>query len=135
MQGRIDLIYPTIDAASRTAQVRAVFANPGYRLKPGMYVTAVIPTSNRQSLVVPVGAVVRTGKRDLVYVETEPNMFEARQVEIGHRDDEYYEIVGGGVKVGDAVAAEGGYLLDSEATLSSGTTDPHAGHNMGGEGK
>jgi len=132
MRGRVDLIYPTVDASSRTAQVRAVFANPGYRLKPGMYVTATIPTSRVDALVVPVGAVVRTGKRDLVYVEAEPNMFEARQVELGRRDGEYYEIVGGGVQAGDVVAAEGGYLLDSEATLSSGTVDPHAGHDMGG---
>ena len=127
LHGRVDLIYPTVDPASRTATVRALFSNPGYRLKPGMFLSASIVTESRESLVVPAGAVVRTGRRDLVYIEVEKNVFEAREIRLGRKDGEYYEVVDGPLRAGDAVVAEGGYLLDSEAVLT-GTKPSETSH-------
>lgn len=127
--GRVDFIYPTIDPVSRTAQVRGVFRNGGGTLKPGMYLTATLTPDAVRSLAVPVGAVVRTGGIDIVYVEVEKNMFQPRQVTLGASDGTWYAITGGGVKAGDKIAAEGGYLIDSEARLTSGaTTDQHSNH-------
>lgn len=125
--GRVDFIYPTIDPASRTAQVRGVFSNGGGKLKPGMYLTATLAPDAVRSLAVPVGAVVRTGGMDMVYVEVEKNMFQPRQVTIGASDGTWYAIAGGNLKAGEKVAAEGGYLIDSEARLTTGA-NPHSGH-------
>lgn len=125
IEGRVDYIYPSIDPASRTVQVRGVFSNPGLRLKPGMYLTATILQPATDALAVPVGAVIRTGLRDLVYVEVEENMFEAREVQIGMKGNGYYQITGGNLNRGDNVVAEGGYLLDSERELGQGGGHEH----------
>jgi Cu(I)/Ag(I) efflux system membrane fusion protein len=115
--GRIEYIYPTVDPASRTVRVRAAFANAGMLLKPGMYLTATIDVATKEALAVPAGAVVRTGARDLVYVEVAPNTFEPREVKLGMKDGDYYQIVSGALNAGDKVVAEGGFLLDSESQL------------------
>ncbi|MCE2503165.1 MAG: efflux RND transporter periplasmic adaptor subunit [Chlorobi bacterium] len=120
IEGRIDYVYPMIDPDSRTVQVRGVFINPGLRLKPGMYLTASIIKPPTDALAVPVGAVIRTGRRDLVYVDVGNQMFEAREVELGMKGDGYYQITGGDLHRGDKVVAEGGYLLDSERELKKG---------------
>lgn len=40
--GTVDFIYPTVDTATRSVKMRIVVANRDGKLKPGMYVTAVI---------------------------------------------------------------------------------------------
>jgi Cu(I)/Ag(I) efflux system membrane fusion protein len=130
IMSRVEYIYPAVDAASRTVRVRAIVSNPGTRLKPGMFVTARISVPGGTAAVVPADAVVRTGKRDLVYVEVGRNMFEPRDIKLGVRDGDYYQVVGGEVKAGDRIVAEGGYLLDAERRLQApGANDPHAGHS------
>lgn len=125
LQGVVDYVYPSVDPESRTVQVRAQFANTGTRLKPGMYLSGTITKAAKDVLAVPAGAVIRTGKRALVYVEVEENMFEAREVQVGMKAGGFYEITGGDLKSGDRVVAEGGYLLDSERQLSAGTGGGH----------
>lgn len=120
MHGSVDYIYPTVDAASRTVRVRGVFANPGLRLKPGMYVSVRVLAPQGEALAVPVGAVIRTGRRDIVYVEVAKNTYEPRDVRIGGRVGEYYELVGGSINKGDRIVSEGGYLIDSESRLGGG---------------
>lgn len=130
VEGRVDYSYPSVDPASRTVQVRGVFPNPRLRLKPGMYLTATIMKPATDALAVPVGAVIRTGTRDIVYVEVEENMFEAREVQLGMKGNGYYQITGGDLNRGDKVVAEGGYLLDSERQLAgTGEEAAAGGHN------
>jgi Cu(I)/Ag(I) efflux system membrane fusion protein len=119
LHGRVDYIYPAVDVASRTVRVRGVFANPGLRLKPGMYLTSRILAPAGEALVVPAESVIRTGVRDIVYVEVRRNTFEPREVKLGARQGEYYELAGGDLNKGDRIVAEGGYLIDSESRLSS----------------
>lgn len=133
--GRVEFIDPSVDQQSRTVKVRGVFANPGVLLKPGMYVDASINVPIVDALAVPIDAVVRTGKRDLVYVQVKPNQFEARTVELGVTDGEYQQIVLGDLNSGDLVVADGGFLIDSEMRLNSGASDPHAGMKGMGGGK
>jgi Cu(I)/Ag(I) efflux system membrane fusion protein len=40
--GKVSFIYPTVDEKTRTAKVRLEFPNPGFKLKPDMYVNAEI---------------------------------------------------------------------------------------------
>ena len=122
---RIDYIYPMVDRESRSVRVRGTIGNPGLRLKPGMYLTAAITLPANDGLAVPVGAVIRTGERSVVYVEVEENTFEAREVELGMKGGGYFRVIGGELSRGDRVVAEGGYLLDAERqlTTSGGTSD------------
>lgn len=128
LHGSVDYVYPVVDASSRTVRVRGVFANPGMRLKPGMYLTAKIVAPQKQALVVPASAVIRTGRRDIVYVEVAKNTYEPRDITLGARQGDFYEIAGGPINVGDRIVAEGGYLIDSESRLRGPAEQDHSEH-------
>jgi Cu(I)/Ag(I) efflux system membrane fusion protein len=114
--GRIAFIYPFLDPKTRTVKARVEMANPGQKLKPDMFVNAVIKSPLGSSIVLPVTAVMDTGKRKVVWVETSPGMFEPRDVQTGQQTDDKVQILSG-IKPGDKVAVSGGYLIDSEAQL------------------
>src|SRR6185437_2602865 len=67
--GRVEFIYPQIDAATRTARVRLVFDNPGRALMPGMFVNADLKLSFGRRLVVPTSAVLQTGTQAIAFVD------------------------------------------------------------------
>jgi Cu(I)/Ag(I) efflux system membrane fusion protein len=81
-----------------------------------MFVNAIIRVPLVTGIVVPVTAVIDTGKRQVVWVETSPGMFEPRDVQVGERVEDKAQILSG-LKPGDMVAVSGGYLLDSESQL------------------
>jgi Cu(I)/Ag(I) efflux system membrane fusion protein len=115
-RGRVTFIDPVMKQETRTVRVRVECSNSGNRLRPGMYVNGSISTQPRETLVVPVNAVIRTGRRDVLWVEAGENRFEPRTVRLGTRSGDWYEIVDG-LEEGEMVAESGGYLLDSESTL------------------
>ncbi|RII30175.1 MAG: efflux RND transporter periplasmic adaptor subunit [Geobacter sp.] len=114
--GRVSFIYPFLDPKTRTVRVRVDMPNPGLKLKPDMFVNAVIKVPLGRSIVLPISAVMDTGKRQVVWVESQPGMFEPRDVRVGQRTDDRIQILSG-IKPRDKVAVSGGYLIDSEAQL------------------
>jgi Cu(I)/Ag(I) efflux system membrane fusion protein len=125
----VTLIYPVVNAQSRTVKVRLTVNNAGEKLKPNMYTETVFQQKAGRSLTVPVNAVLLTGKRNLVYVKAgHENHFEAREIGIGTRFNGNYEVMWG-LKEGEEVVSEGGYLIDSESQLKSGGG---SGHQHGG---
>lgn len=129
--GRIAFIYPFLDPKTRTVKARVEMANPGMRLKPDMFVNAIIKVPLGKAIVVPVTAVIDTGKRKVVWVETDPGMFEPRDVQTGQQTDDKIQILTG-LKDGDKVAVSGGYLIDSESQLKGGGGQDHSQHTGGG---
>jgi membrane fusion protein, copper/silver efflux system len=117
--GRVSFIYPFLDPKTRTVKVRVAMPNPGLKLKPDMFVNAVIKSPLGPTLAVPAAAVMDTGKRQIVWVEMEAGMFEPRDVQVGARVGDQVQIVSGLAK-GEKVAATGGYLIDSESQLKGG---------------
>jgi membrane fusion protein, copper/silver efflux system len=114
--GRVSYIYPFLDPKTRTVKVRVQLANPGLRLKPDMFVNTSIKAPIGNVLAVPASAVIDTGKRQVVWVETQPNMFAPRDVKVGARVGDNVQILSG-LQEGEKVASQGGYLIDSEAQL------------------
>ena len=122
-RGKVAFIYPFLDPKTRTVKVRVELSNPGLKLKPDMFVNAMIKVPLGSAIVVPVAAVMDTGKRQVVWVESKPGMFEPRDVKVGARDGDRIQIISG-VSAGEKVASSGGYLIDSEAQLK-GTGGGH----------
>lgn len=123
--GTVSLIYPVVNPQSRTVKVRVIVHNPGGKLKPNMYTETLFMQKKGKALTVPVSAVLITGKRNLVYVKAgHENHFEAREVGLGTRFNDKYEITQG-LSEGELVVSEGGYLIDSESQLKSGTAPAH----------
>lgn len=92
-------------------------------------------------LVVPASAVLRTGKRAVVYIEktdTETPTFEGREIEIGPRAGDLF-IVKDGLVSGDRVVTSGAFKLDSALQIQAKPSmmnpnggGPTPGHNHGG---
>ena len=124
--GRISFVYPFHDPKTHTVKARVEMPNPGHQLKPDMFVNAIIRIPQVKGIIIPVTAVIDTGKRQLVWVETSPGMFEPRDVQVGERIDDRMQILSG-IKAGDKVAVSGSYLIDSESQLKGGGQD-HSQH-------
>jgi membrane fusion protein, copper/silver efflux system len=117
-RGRLTFVYPTVDEKTRTAKVRLEFENPGYFLKPGMFVSAIIHAQLDDSAVlVPESAVLRSGARNTVFVALDGGKFEARDVMLGVEAENGLIQVISGLNAGDQVVTSGQFLLDSESQL------------------
>lgn len=115
-RGDVDYIYPSLNAQSRTAQVRITLPNPGSRLKSGMYANVTLQGAGGMAVVVPSEAVIDTGRRQVVIVKR-GGSFVPQEVRTGRDDDEWTEIAEG-LTPGEEVVASGQFLIDSEASLS-----------------
>jgi RND family efflux transporter MFP subunit len=117
-RGRVTYVYPDVDAKTRTARVRLEFENPGYFLKPGMFVSAQIVSELEPSaLLVPDSAVLRSGERNTVFVALPGGKFEARTIVLGPEGDNNRSEVISGLQEGERVVTSGQFMLDSESQL------------------
>ncbi|MFZ1981835.1 MAG: efflux RND transporter periplasmic adaptor subunit [Smithella sp.] len=116
LSSKIDYIYPTISADTRTAKVRLTLPNPGGQLKPEMFTNVEIKISLGKKLVIPESAVIDTGTSQVVYVDKGEGVFEPREVELGLRADRFVEVLQG-IKAGEKVVSSANFLIDSEAQL------------------
>jgi membrane fusion protein, copper/silver efflux system len=117
--GTISYLYPTLSPETRTARVRVALANPGVRLKPGMYATVRVTGTERQDVLsVPRSAVLATGERNLVFVKRRDGMLEPRDVQVGAATDDRVE-VRAGIAAGDTVVTSATFLVDAESNLGT----------------
>jgi Cu(I)/Ag(I) efflux system membrane fusion protein len=116
--GRVGLVEPSLDAGSRTLRVRIELANPGLRLKPGMYGDVQLALARSEALVVPAEALVDTGDLQYVFLARRGGTFEPRKVTVGARSNGTVEVLTG-VAEGDTVVTTANFLLDSESHLQS----------------
>ncbi|MBI4552212.1 MAG: efflux RND transporter periplasmic adaptor subunit [Candidatus Latescibacteria bacterium] len=116
--GKVVYIYPALDPMTRTAKVRVEFANPGWTLKPQMYANIEIKTGQGEGLVVPDGAVLDSGTRQIVFVDKGGGRFEPREVKVGLHLTGAYEIRAG-LQEGERVITSANFLIDSESQLKA----------------
>jgi len=117
--GSITYVYPFLNPKTRTNRVRVAVANQQFLLKPDMLVNATIQVPLGTDLAVPAEAVVNTGDRNLVWVQAKQGVFVPREVTVGVRYRNDVQILAG-LKKDEAVAANGAFLIDSEAQLKPG---------------
>ncbi|MBV1692392.1 efflux RND transporter periplasmic adaptor subunit [Novosphingobium sp. G106] len=115
--GRVIAILPTTQAESRTLTVRIELANRGGRLRPGMFASVALGGDQRQALLVPSEAVIRTGARTLVMLALDGGRYRPAEVRAGREGGGKTEILQG-LSAGENVVASGEFLLDSEASLT-----------------
>lgn len=116
--GKITYLYPYVIGESRTTQARIEFENPGLELRPGMYTNVLIEAQTvTDVLAVPVNAVLRSGKRQTVFVALGEGRFEPKTVTTGVSDDEGFIQVLSGLRLGEQVVISAQFMLDSESRL------------------
>lgn len=116
----IQLLEQVYQNGQKFSQARVYLPNPSGILKQNSLITATasIPV---KSLMIPATSVFYLGKVAIVWVRTGitkegSNIFQSRVVRIGHRDNKNVEILEG-LKMGESVAKDAGYLADGETII------------------
>lgn len=113
-EGKINRIYPIIDAATHTFKAEVVVSNTDRVLRPGMYARVTVTFGINNSIVVPDIAVFKqegSGDR-FVYVLNSDNTVSLKKVKPGLHKDFEIEILEG-LSEGDMVVTKGhGALKD-----------------------
>ena len=120
---RVSNALPQVDPTTRTLKLRLEVDNPGFALRPDMFVDVELPVAMPAGLTVPLDAVIDTGREQRVFVESSTGVFEPRPVQAGWRFGDRVEIVHG-LKEGERVVAAGTFMVDSESRLKSGGQSP-----------
>ena len=122
LHGRVQFIEPVLNPQTRTVAVRVQVANPGMRLRPGMFANVALRGHTPRPVpVVPRSAVVDSGQRKIVYVARGNGLFEGRAVELGPAAEDYYPVISG-LKPGERVVSGGAFMIDSQTRLTTGMT-------------
>jgi membrane fusion protein, copper/silver efflux system len=140
-QATVSEVLPEFDPATLTVKVRLEMDNPGFTLRPGMFVDVEFPIKKPATINVPVDAIMDSGLKQNVFVDRGNGYFEPRQVKIGWRLGDRVEIVEG-LKPGERIVVSGNFLIDSESRMKLAAAgffgnvvkDPVCGMNLD-EGK
>jgi len=118
--GKVAYVYPTLRPETRSVQVRIELANPRLLLKPGMFAQVALEERNGAGAVVtvPNSAVIDSGRRRIVLVQTGEGRFEPREVQLGRRSDDRVQVLEG-VKEGEPVVVAANFLIDAESNLKA----------------
>lgn len=104
--GKITLIGPALDAASRTAVVWVRLSNPDGILKPNLFAKAtVVLKHNAAALAIANSAIIEANGEKFVFVK-QGELFERVDITTGLADDEFSEVTDGLVP-GDEVVTQG----------------------------
>lgn len=130
-EGVVTFVDPNFDPQTRSTKVRIEVDNPLAEgdshsqrrlLAHRAYAEADITADLGRALVVPRSAVLRDGRRSVVYVETGKGLYEQRTVKAGRTGEQGVEILEG-LKEGERVVAQGNLMIDAEAQLQSGNAE------------
>jgi Cu(I)/Ag(I) efflux system membrane fusion protein len=128
-QATVSDVLPEVDATTRVLKPRLVVDNPGFKLRPDMFVNVELAVSLPAGLTVPSDAVLDSGLSKRVFVQTSTGHFEARIVETGWHINGRVQIVKG-LQEGETVVSAGTFLVDSESRLqvaANSGSSPNAG--------
>ena len=114
--GKIAVVDPFLDETKRTSRVRIDVENPDLKLRADMFVDVELEMDFGEGLVVPVSAVMPTGKRNVVFVDKGEGKLEPRLVELGKKFGNDYAI-NSGLTNGERVVNSANFLIDAEAKV------------------
>jgi Cu(I)/Ag(I) efflux system membrane fusion protein len=115
-QGKITVMDPFVDPATRVVRARLDIDNPEFKLRPDMYVDVALFLNLGEGLTIPVSAVIPTGKRNIVFVDKGEGKLEPRFIGLGRKfGDDYH--VRSGLREGERVVASANFLIDAEAKI------------------
>ena len=123
IEATVSTSTPLFDEGSRTLKLRLEADNPGNLLRPDMFVDVEFEVRVPKGLSIPAEAVIDSGLRKIVYVETSDGVFEPRAVEIAGTYGDRVTIAGG-ISENDRLVVSGNFLLDSESRMRSAGTEP-----------
>jgi membrane fusion protein (multidrug efflux system) len=110
----VSVVSPTIDAATRTLRVKASLANPGGRLRPGLFARADLGIAVREGVaMIPEEAVLQRSDGPVAFRLVGADRVERRRLELG-------VIRGGLVEVRDGLAVGDRVVVRGQSDLIDG---------------
>lgn len=118
-KGKVNLLYPTVNATTHTFPVEVICENKDQRLRPGMFARVTATFGTNHHIVVPDNAVVKQqgSGEHFVYVLQPDNTVKYTLVELGKRMGNRYEIVSG-LNEGDRIVTEGQVRLKDGVSVT-----------------
>jgi len=114
--GKISVVDPFINDATRTGRVRIDVENPDFKLRPDMYVDIELTMDMGEGVAVPFSAVLPTGKHNIVFVDKGEGKLEPRFIELGRKYGDFYEVKSG-LNETERVVTSANFLIDAEAKV------------------
>lgn len=116
--GTVRSINPVIDPKTRSAHARIEAPGAGGILRPETFVNATIQVGYGEHLVVPTSALIDSGTRKVVIVQTAPGDFVPRAVQTGPSLGDAY-VITAGLTEGERIVTSAAFLVDSESRLKA----------------
>jgi len=117
--GKVSLIYPELNLATRTVPVRIALSNPDGALRTGLYADVAFDAKDASPVVtIPDSAVIDSGSRRVAFVSKGEGLFEPRDLQLGNRGGGLVE-VRKGIESGEEVVVRGNFLIDAESNLKA----------------
>jgi cobalt-zinc-cadmium efflux system membrane fusion protein len=120
-EGYVTAAADFIDPATRTIKIRGLVSNAHRKLKAEMLASARIERKVGAGVIVPATAVLLNGARHLVFVQTEPAVFEYREVTLSYQGPKEIAI-SRGLEVGEQVVSENTLLLARQFRIARDDT-------------
>lgn len=114
-RAKLTAVGAEVDSITHRVPVRATLANPDGKLKPQMFASFSIITSDEsQAPAVPDAAVVREGEQARVWVVAKDNTLTLRSIHTGRTNEGMVEVLDG-LKAGERVVTRGSLFIDRAA--------------------
>lgn len=114
----ITFLYPHLDPVTRRGEARLEVDNPGHRLRPDLWANVDLEVPLGTVLAVPASAIIDTGTGCIAFVHRADEHLEPRQVSIGARTDDFWQVTQG-LQAGDQVVTRALFLIDAESQLKA----------------
>jgi RND family efflux transporter MFP subunit len=119
----IEIVYPTIDVASHTFNVKVKIPNGDERLRPGMYVHTSLEMGKSTALLMPYQSVQKlTGANDRYVYINDGGVARRVFVQMGQRFDDKIEVISDEIREGVEVVTTGAEKLVDGCKLNVSKT-------------
>lgn len=127
-ESKVTFLYPHLEAQTRRGEIRLEVDNPSHELRPQMWANVEIEAGFGEVLAAPASAVIDTGERHVAFVLRADNHLEPREVKIGAKTDDWWEVKDG-LNEGEKVVTRALFLVDSESQLKAAIAGMAGSHD------
>ena len=114
--GPVRAIDRVMNRDTRTLRARVEVMNTGGELRSEMFLNAEIQANLGIRIAIPSTAVMDTGTRKLIYVQSKAGEFSPREIQTGSDSEGWVEVLSG-AKEGEKVVTSANFLVDSESKI------------------
>lgn len=118
--GKVIFLNPELRQGNQIITLRVEIKNTEKKFFPGMQANVILSRAGKNTIVLPIDAVVRDGSGSHVWVQQGDSSFKMRMVTTGEETSDEIEITEG-VEEKENVVVSGAYLLYSELVLKKGS--------------